>query len=149
MVQSKLNRPFKPMLAGEADVEKLVYPVLGSPKLDGIRVIIKDRVVLSRSLKPIPNAYIQKLFGREEFEGFDGELTVGEPSAPNVMQTTMSGVMSADGTPDVRLHVFDLWHHPEMPFEERLGWLFRYLSDLNAIIETTVRTDGIPAEERK
>ena len=44
----------KPMLATEVDFNKLRYPVYTQPKLDGVRVIIKDGVVYSRSLKAIP-----------------------------------------------------------------------------------------------
>lgn len=152
--ESKLQRPFKPMLGGEADVEALEYPVLGSPKLDGVRAIVRrapplkaggaDRfVVFARSLKPIPNEFVQHLFGREEFEGFDGELTVGSPNAPNVMQATTSGVMSRQGTPDVQYHVFDIWNRPEMPFSERIRWIFQYLKTLDDI----VHRDDLHVEE--
>lgn len=126
---SKIPRPFKPMLAGPMEPEQLTFPKLASPKIDGVRAIIKNGVVLSRALKPIPNGYVQELFGRKEFEGFDGELTVGPPSAPNVMQATTSGVMRHDGEPDVRFHVFDLWNsHEGTPFEDRLKHLYRHLS---------------------
>jgi len=114
----------KPMLAVEADLSKVKYPVYVQPKLDGIRVIIKDSVVYSRSLKPIRNKYVQSLFGKDEYEGFDGELIVGEATAPDVFQKTSSGVMSAEGFPDVKLFVFDLWNVPDS-FEnrfEKLSW---------------------------
>ena len=32
----------KPMLGTSVEINKLVYPIYMSPKLDGIRVIIKD-----------------------------------------------------------------------------------------------------------
>lgn len=68
---------FKPMLSGKApaDLSKLRYPVLASPKLDGIRCIIRDGVAVSRNLKPIPNEYVrEQLAGLPE--GLDGELMV-------------------------------------------------------------------------
>ena len=68
----------KPMLAVDADIENIKYPVLCSDKLDGIRCIILNGVAYSRSLKPIRNKYVQDLFGREEFNGLDGELVVGD-----------------------------------------------------------------------
>ena len=58
----------KPMLAVDADVENIKYPVLCSDKLDGIRCIILNGVAYSRSLKPIRNKYVQDLFGRGEFK---------------------------------------------------------------------------------
>ena len=63
----------KPMLAAPSDGNDLKYPIMVSPKLDGVRAIIIDGVVMSRSLKPIPNKYVQSLFGLEKFNGFDGE----------------------------------------------------------------------------
>lgn len=109
----------KPMLAVEAP-KALTFPVYASPKLDGIRAVVKDGVLLSRSLKPIPNAHVQKLFGVRALEGLDGELTVGPANHPNVMQATTSGVMSRDGEPDVTYWIFDYWTHPTTPFSKRL-----------------------------
>lgn len=114
-----MSTNFKPMLAVQADLPQLQYPVLASPKLDGIRCIIRDGVVLSRSLKPIRNAHVQKLFGVPELEGYDGELIVGEPNAENVYLETNSGVMSAGGEPDVRLFAFDHTGDPGAPFTRR------------------------------
>ena len=110
----------KPMLAVDADIENIKYPVLCSDKLDGIRCIILGGVAYSRSLKPIRNKYVQELFGREEFNGFDGELVVGGVFDKDVFQKTTSGVMSEKGTPDVTFYVFDHCLLPEIPYTERL-----------------------------
>jgi DNA ligase-1 len=111
---------FKPMLAGKAEDSKLVFPVLASPKLDGIRACVKNTVdmpgmatvggptLLSRSLKVIPNLFVRNVLERPEFVGLDGELIVGEANDPNAMQKTTSGVMSIKGTPDFTYWVFDL-----------------------------------------
>lgn len=99
---------FKPMLASPADLNKLTFPCLVSPKLDGVRALVKDGVVLSRSLKPIPNEYVQRLFGRPELEGFDGELIVGSPTAEDVFHVTSGAVRRRDGTPPVVFYVFDI-----------------------------------------
>lgn len=107
----------KPMLAVEVDFNKLRYPVYSQPKLDGIRVIIKDGVVYSRSLKSIPNKHVQSLFGH--MHGVDGELIVGNPTDHDVFQKTTSGVMSKDGEPDVTLYAFDLWSNPSALYEFR------------------------------
>jgi len=45
----------QPMLASPANLEKLQYPLLVSPKLDGIRATVVNGCLLSRKLKPIPN----------------------------------------------------------------------------------------------
>lgn len=100
---------FKPLLSEVYDPtsKHLRWPMLSSPKLDGIRAIVLDGVVMSRKLKPIPNLHVQATFGRPEYEGMDGELIVGKPNAQDVYLATYSGVMSRDGVPDVRFMVFD------------------------------------------
>lgn len=109
----------KPMLAAQADLIKLQYPVLASPKLDGVRCLIVKGVAVSRSFKPIPNEWVQKCFARPEFNGLDGELIVGDSTAKDVFQQTTSGVMSVEGRPQVRLLVFDDMSHSG-PFHMRL-----------------------------
>lgn len=112
---------FKPLLAETIDdLNKVPYPVLVSVKLDGIRAIVKDGIVYTRSMKPVRNKYVQFLFGREEYNGLDGELIVGEPNAVDVYRTTNSGVMSADGEPDVKFYVFDRWDLAEEEYSYRL-----------------------------
>ena len=100
----------KPMLAVKATEKQILahLPLYASPKLDGIRCIIKGGVALSRSLKPIPNRYVQDfLSNRPDLEGFDGELGVGDPTANDFYRKTVSGVMSKDGTPDFTFYVFN------------------------------------------
>lgn len=108
----------KPMLAVDAPAE-LSYPLYASPKIDGVRAVIHNGSLLSRKLKLIPNAVVQGMLAHKEMNGLDGELTVGPANAPNVMQATMSGVMSRDGFPDFTYWVFDFWTAPKMPYSER------------------------------
>lgn len=97
---------FKPMLATDADLEKLRFPLLASPKLDGIRAVVRDGVVYSRSNKPIPNAWVQSKF--KHLEHYDGELIVGEPTSKTVYRDTLSHVMAHDKEHfDLRFFVFD------------------------------------------
>ena len=107
----------KPMLACEANLKALKFPVLASPKLDGVRALVRDGVVLSRSLKPIPNRHVQMMFGRPELEGFDGELILGDPTHPEAYRRTVSAIMSIEGDPDVDFHVFDRWDR-DYPYNE-------------------------------
>lgn len=103
----------KPMLGVAVDsFDKLTYPLLCSAKIDGVRCLIKDGVALSRSLKPIPNKYIQQWVkeNAETLEGLDGELVVGNAFSPTVFNTTTSGVMSREGEPDFQYIVFDIWN---------------------------------------
>lgn len=119
----------KPMLAAKADVDKLRWPAFLSPKLDGVRALVVDGVVVGRSLKPIPNKHVQGIFGSPIFEGFDGELIVGSPTAPDVFNTTTSAVMSIEGFPDVTFHVFDLVNMGAATYRERYNALRKRIQD--------------------
>ena len=105
-----IKRPLLAAKATDEELKKLPYPMLLSPKIDGIRALVVGGRLLSRSMKPIPNEWTQALFGRPELEGLDGELVVGNPWDKNLMQQTTSGVMSKAGVPDVTYHIFDKWN---------------------------------------
>lgn len=91
---------FRPMLACKMPrLEDLRYPLLASYKMDGIRAVMRDGVLMSRSMKPLPNAAIQKrLSGFAALEGLDGELIVG-PHDNSVYRRTMSAVMRVSDDP--------------------------------------------------
>ena len=109
-----------PMLAATVkSVSDLRFPLLASPKLDGIRAVIRDGQVLGRGLKPLPNKLIQRLLGREELEGLDGELIVGNPTDPGVFNRTSKGVMAIETAPSFNFWVFDL-QGSEHAFRDRL-----------------------------
>ena len=120
----------KPLLSCEVSLDKINFPVYVSTKLDGVRSLVIDSVVYSRSLKPIRNKYVQKLFGKPEYNGMDGELVVGDIYAKDVFQKTTSGVMSAEGEPDVKLYVFDICNRPEETFTARQFILHHKLKNL-------------------
>jgi len=97
---------FKPMLAGTlTDMSKLKYPIIASPKLDGIRCLVISGKVVSRKLKDIPNHYIRQtiLSQAPEQMDLDGEIMLKSGDFNNVQ----SAVMSEDGEPDFVYHVFD------------------------------------------
>lgn len=85
-----MSSAIKPMLAatwGE-DVHEVKFPILLSPKVDGIRALIKNGVVQARSGDPIKHPLVQKMFGLPELEGLDGELAIGPLTARDLMQRT-------------------------------------------------------------
>lgn len=114
----------RPMLAAKATDEELQalfkrgHSFMLSPKIDGIRALVVNGQLMSRTMKPIRNRYAQVLFGKNELNGLDGELVVGNPWDKNLMQQTSSGVMSYAGRPDVSFHVFDKWNM-DLPFQQR------------------------------
>jgi ATP-dependent DNA ligase len=115
----------KPMLAGEYIQAKLVFPVLASAKLDGLRGLVHEGQLLSRSLKLIPNKHVQDALGRTAHQGLDGELIAGSPTAPNCMQACTSFFMAQDKIQgDWAFYVFDL-HDSDMGFDVRFDALRR------------------------
>lgn len=104
-------RKVKPMLAKDpADLTALPFPVMVQPKLDGIRAMVVNGKLVSRTLKPIPNLEIRSFLERPEYEGFDGELIVGDGTN---FQASTSFVMSPNKTGENWSYmVFDLWNHP-------------------------------------
>ena len=118
---------FKPQLAIEQTKVK-TQPAnrYMSEKLDGIRCIVFGGVAYSRSLKPIPNKFIQAYVKHhwEMLDGVDGELIVGDKNAPDVFNQSTSGVMRIEGEPDFTFWVFDRWH-------PTATWLERYARLVN------------------
>lgn len=101
---------FKPMLAKEAKLDKLKFPLTVQAKLDGIRAAVVDGKLLSRTLKPIPNAEIRAALENPWFEGLDGEIVVGPITAKDAYRRTSSFVMAESKTGEPwAFHVFDKW----------------------------------------
>ena len=120
-------KPRKPMLAAKLEpkkgitLDKVVYPVLGSPKYDGIRASVQGGRLLSRSLKDIPNRFTRAALLKPDaawLEGCDGELIV-----PGTFQDQTSAFMSEDGEPNFTFYVFDDVRFPDVGFETRVGIL--------------------------
>jgi DNA ligase-1 len=112
------------MKASPVDLNKLKLPVFVSAKIDGIRCGIVGDTAQSITGKPIRNKFVQSIIGNLAYEGLDGELTVGDPAHPNVMQATSSGVMAIEGEPDFTFNVFDMFNtNPNMAYSGRLAAL--------------------------
>lgn len=129
---------FKPLLAPGEDplsypdfFEKLEYPLLCSPKLDGIRCIVKSSRAMSRSFKMLPSYQVQEEFSK--FENFDGELIEGNSTDFDVYNRTQSHVMSENKPGNLTYFVFDHcaseWLNT--PFFERLEHTERLVKEAN------------------
>jgi DNA ligase-1 len=129
----------KPMLAALCeDITKLHYPVIASPKLDGIRALVLNGQLVSRTLKPIPNRHVQKLFSGLP-EGTDGELIMGAAN-DDPYRRTVSAVMSEDGEPNVFYYVFDNFIVPGC-FEVRFAAVQKLKScpNVKIVLHETIR----------
>lgn len=119
---------FKPMLAATIkDIKQLVFPLLASPKLDGIRCVILNGKAVTRNLKPIPNTFIRNfLEAHPELDGLDGEIMV-----EGDFNSVQSAVMSEDGEPDFYYAVFDYHNDCSMPYSTRLMKLSLIVAEFN------------------
>lgn len=132
---------FKPMLAATYDSSRaLSFPVLASPKLDGIRAIVRNGVLVSRALKPIPNKHIQAVF-RGIQDGLDGELVVGSPVAKDCFRATTHSVMSHDGEPDARFFVFDVCSSPAEPYSARYASINPHESRICVVDQVQINSE--------
>lgn len=131
------TKPFRPMLAAVADLNKLRFPLYASEKLDGVRCIIVDGVVMSRAMKPIPNPAVQAAFGHPHLNGLDGELIVGEPTAPDCYRATVGGVMREYGDPGAAFYVFD--YVGDGTFEDRTLGLAEKLRNIEGVVKVVSR----------
>lgn len=116
---------FKPLLAVDINkVKKQPKNRLLSMKLDGIRCTIFGGVAYSRTLKPIPNKYIQSCIHsyRSSLEGLDCEIIIGSPTAKDVFSVTTSVVMSHDKEEEFKIYGFDTYSASSMRFNDRLKY---------------------------
>lgn len=130
----------KPMLASSVkDISKLKFPLIATPKIDGIRCLKIDGQLVSRKFKPIRNKYIQETLVPICPDGLDGELVVGK-----TFQACTSAIMSVDGTPDFTFHVFDyVLSSLTKPYITRLYDLFRTIKQINSPFVQAVPTQTI------
>lgn len=123
-------------------LEALKFPLIASPKLDGVRAIISAEGVLSRSLKLIPNREVQAALEGLPI-GLDGELIAGDPCAPDAYRRTVSMVMSEDA--DITgLHFFVFDIQTAGPFSDRHSIYTEYVKGLVGYDGAVVRVPQYP-----
>ena len=100
--QKQKRRITKPMLAASLkNINQLDYTkgYLATPKIDGIRALMIDGHLVSRTFKPIRNNYIRTMLEAVLPDGADGEIvcpgvTTSSPSLSALIEVDKSGVAS-------------------------------------------------------
>lgn len=133
--------------SGDPDDPALQYPMLVSPKLDGVRARVMGGKLWSRKHKRIPNKQANDWFGRKDLEGLDGELVVGEWTDPlcfNKTQKLLSTREAYDRT--LRFVVFDHVpaHKPDASFQTRQA-MVKFMARRN---ENVVALPHVPVNNR-
>ena len=113
------------MLAATLEKHHAVeFPVLATPKIDGIRALKIDGVLVSRAFKPIPNSQIRGILEELLPDGADGEITCGG------FHRTTSVVMSHDKTAYPFVFYWFDWvpskAHSCLPYTERVRMIQEY-----------------------
>lgn len=122
----------KPMLAVDADLSKVTYPIMCFPKIDGVRGMVRDGKLVGRSLKQHKNLYVRSCFGQWLFNGLDGELACGRITNQSLCRDTTSAVNTIKGEPIITFNCFDYLTEEtvNLPYKERYGLLVQFLSTL-------------------
>jgi len=104
----------------DKDMDALSFPLLSSPKVDGIRCLVfPTRGPLSRSFKPIPNVHIRDSLEAAEAWYLDGEIITLSNGTVDSFNTIQSKVMSHTGKPQFIFLAFDYFESPSTCFSIR------------------------------
>ncbi len=151
---------FRPMLAVPcANTKEIEYPVLMTPKFDGIRCITRTKQApelfdspaqvqaVSRYLLPIPNWHIQEKLSKVCPPGLDGELITYDTTGMKKYNPVQSDVMSGAGEPVFIFHVFDYVNSVE-PYVHRAIKANEIVNQLNVDFVRFVPTCMVENEEQ-
>lgn len=121
---------FRPMLACNYDEDKVKFPVMAQPKIDGVRGLVRNGILMGRSLKAFPNPKAQRMWGHANLDGLDGELYVGNETDDDLCRVTSGYLNRKDETDvEVKFKVFDLSNrHEDEYYLHRLEELTRRVS---------------------
>jgi DNA ligase-1 len=129
----------KPMLASKCEnPSALRFPLLATPKLDGIRCLKIGGRALSRTFKPIRNTYVREWIEHNCPDGMDGELIVkGVP-----FNEVAGHIGRESGQPDFTFAVFD-YVKDIYPLGSLVGRSYRLRTDDLAKLPNTDRVNKI------
>lgn len=134
---------FKPMKGDDAVRDRLQFPYMLTPKIDGYRCVVRNGVALTSSLKPFPNKYLQKVLGIPECEGFDGELVIGDPNDQSVFRNS-GALRKVEGEPDFGFFVFDDFTYPQLGANMRFDRMRNRIAALPHGSTASMRVIAVP-----
>lgn len=114
-IQPETPQNYRPMIAMRWELGcPLNFPLLVSPKLDGIRCIIRNGQAINVKGKPFKNQELQKWAKQhsEVLEGLEGELC----SSSLEKREFVSRLRSADGISDFEFLVYDNLNYAAQPY---------------------------------
>lgn len=114
---------FEPMLArsatlSQAEISALTFPVVASPKLDGMRIVKVGGCAYTRNGKPLANVSTRVWLEQYLPNNIDGELCL--PNLTEPLEDVMSAFRSAKGAPAFKFAAFDYFEDESLPFADRI-----------------------------
>lgn len=132
-------KPYK--LTADFDYEQLTYPLLASPKIDGIRCVKQEGRALTGQLKPVPNRRIREVIETYYPDGWDGELV----AVGGTFNDTQSLVMSDDKDGEWQWLVFD--YIGRLGFDDRVWAVSNHFAELSH--NRVVREHAVPLKHTR
>jgi hypothetical protein len=133
---------FKPHLACDAKVEKLVFPVWVQYKVDGVRMLVRDSIATGRSMKKYKNKKMTEYFSQPCFNGFDMEIGATHPNDPDLCRLSTSVVNTIKGELPKFAVVFDFLDEDLLDnsfgYNTRMSLLKDYLLDTHVDLPSDV-----------
>lgn len=127
----------KPMLAEDAVLDKLRFPLVAQPKIDGVRALNVRGTFTGRSLKGFKNKFLTAQFSKLALEGFDGEVAAERETHPDLCRLTSSALGTIEGEPFVLWWIFDYFGNGfgDKPYVERIKEADRLVDQLRSTDE--------------
>lgn len=124
----------KPLLADDWCEDRIQFPLIGQPKIDGVRGLNMLGTFTGRSLKTFGNRYATKRFSHSSLIGFDGELAAEHYGNPELCRLTTSALGTHAGEPYLIWWLFDYVtvDTKRLPYIVRLQMLERRIAELQS-----------------
>lgn len=114
---------FKPMLACDWHESKIKFPCIVQPKIDGVRALNRDGILVGRSLRKHDNLHVTDLFSIPELHGCDGEIYLGNiPWEDDLCRLSSQALRRIEGIPKVTWALFDYCTEDtkDLPYTQRM-----------------------------
>lgn len=114
----------KPQLAKDVDLDTMIYPCWGMPKIDGVRGLNSDGNFTGRSLEPFTGYGQTEFWSDEALAGLDGEMIAGfDPASPDLLCNRSTSAMGTFKGVTERAEtswwIFDDVSNPALPYHAR------------------------------
>lgn len=123
----------KPILACDAEVGKLRFPLMALPKIDGVRALNVAERLVGRSGKQFKNKLNTEFYSGPRFNGLDGEMVVDRVRGYGICNETTSALGTIKGTVPTNWCLFDYvveGVNDHLPYVVRYNQLISHVTKL-------------------